>query len=55
MPLLQEQVRIYTGEVGLMPLYWEVRTVLALKSVKGDIRPTAPYFNPYAWDKAEEQ
>jgi peptide/nickel transport system substrate-binding protein len=54
MPLLQEQVRIYTGEVGLMPLYWEVRTVLALKSVKADIRPTEPYFNTFSWDKTAE-
>lgn len=51
LPLLREQTQIYTGEVALMPTYWEVRTTLALKSVKSEIRPGSAYWNPFGWDK----
>jgi peptide/nickel transport system substrate-binding protein len=51
LPLLREQTQIYTGEVALMPLYWEVRTSLALKSVKAEVRPGNPYYNTFSWDK----
>jgi peptide/nickel transport system substrate-binding protein len=51
LPLLREQVQIYTSDLALMPLYWEVRTVLALKSVKAEIRPGLPWWNPLSWDK----
>jgi peptide/nickel transport system substrate-binding protein len=51
LPLLREQVEIYTGDLALMPLYWEVRTALALKSVKAEIRPALPWWNPMSWDK----
>ena len=51
LPLLREQVQIYTSDAALMPLYWEVRTALQLKSVHADIQPYLPYWNPIAWDK----
>jgi peptide/nickel transport system substrate-binding protein len=51
LPLLREQVQIYTSDAALMPLYWEVRTVLALKNVKAEIRPAIPWWNPFSWDK----
>ncbi len=39
------------GEVARMPLYWELRPVLALASVKADIHPNNPGWNVYLWDK----
>jgi peptide/nickel transport system substrate-binding protein len=51
LPLLREQVQIYTTDAALMPLYWEVRTALMLQSVKADIQPFLPYWNAFSWDK----
>jgi peptide/nickel transport system substrate-binding protein len=51
LPLLREQAQIYSADVAMMPLYWEVRSTLASKAVKADIRPSAPWWDPFAWDK----
>lgn len=51
-PLFREQIQLYTSDAALMPLYWEVRTVLQLKAVKADIRPAGSWWNPSSWDKA---
>ncbi len=44
-------VRDVMGEVAFMPLYWEVRPVLALGHVVGDIHPSNAGWNAYEWDR----
>lgn len=51
LPLLQEQIRIFTSDVVLMPLYWEPGNMAAVKGVKADIHPNAPNFNMHLWDR----
>lgn len=51
LPLLREQVTIFTSEVALMPLFWEPRAILALRTVKGDIHPYNNGWNTFTWDK----
>jgi peptide/nickel transport system substrate-binding protein len=50
-PLLQEQQQILMGDIARMPLYWEVRSVLYLKGMKGDIFPYNTTWNLQEWDK----
>ncbi|MEA2642581.1 MAG: peptide/nickel transport system substrate-binding protein [Chloroflexota bacterium] len=50
-PLQREQVQIVMGEVGMMPLFWEPRPLVALKSVKGDISAEHTGWNAFTWDK----
>ncbi len=50
-PLLQEPQQILMGDIARMPLYWEVRSVLYLKNMKGDIFPYNTTWNLQEWDK----
>src|SRR5439155_15667095 len=50
-PLLQEQIKIFTTDVVLMPIYWEPGSMLAVKGVKADIHPNAPSYHVYTWDR----
>jgi peptide/nickel transport system substrate-binding protein len=50
-PLLQEQMRIFTTELPLIPLYWEPGNMLAVKGVKADIHPNAPSFQLHTWTR----
>jgi peptide/nickel transport system substrate-binding protein len=45
--LLQEMM----GEVGLMPIFWDVELVLATRSVKGEVTATEVGWNVFTWDK----
>jgi peptide/nickel transport system substrate-binding protein len=51
LPLLREQVQEVMGDVGTMPLFFEPRPILALKSVRGDIHPYNSGWNAFTWDK----
>ena len=39
------------GDVALMPLYWEPRPLIALRTVKADIHPYNVGWNAETWDK----
>jgi len=45
--LLQEMI----GELGFMPLYWDVELVLVNRSVKGDVAAVETGWNVLTWDK----
>lgn len=51
LPLMREQLQIFSSEVALMPLFWEPRAVAALAGVKGDIHPYNSSWNAFTWDK----
>ena len=51
LPLLREQVAEIMGDVATMPLFFEPRPILALKSVRGDIHPNNSAWNAFTWDK----
>ena len=51
LPLLREQVAEMMGDVATMPLFYEPRPILALRSVKGDIHPYNTGWNAHTWDK----
>jgi hypothetical protein len=53
LPLLQQQVQLIMGDAAIMPLYWEPRPVLALKSVRADVHPSRSGWNAFTWDKDE--
>jgi peptide/nickel transport system substrate-binding protein len=50
-PLLREQVSTIMGDVATMPLFYEPRAILQVKSVKGDIHPYNTGWNTQTWDK----
>ena len=50
-PLLQEQIKIFTTDLPLIPLYWEPMAMLEVKGVKANIHPNAPGYNVYTWDR----
>ena len=50
-PLLREQIQIMMSEVAFMPLYWEPRAMVALRSVRADIHPHNTGWNAETWDK----
>ena len=45
--LLQEMI----GELGFMPLYWDVELVLVNRTVKGDVAAVETGWNVLTWDK----
>lgn len=47
----REQVQEVMGDLAFMPLHWELRPILMLRSVKGDIHPYNPGWNSFEWDK----
>jgi peptide/nickel transport system substrate-binding protein len=47
----QQLVQEIMGEVGWMPLYWEVRPVLMLASVQAEIEANNPSWNVFTWRK----
>jgi peptide/nickel transport system substrate-binding protein len=49
--LLREQAQIYSSDAVLMSLYWEVRSIMVLKGVKMQNPPSAPWWDPFVWDK----
>ena len=51
LPLLQEQAQIYSSDAVLMALYWEVRSIMAVKGIKMANPPSAPWWDPFAWDR----
>ena len=51
LPLIREHVQIMMTELAYMPLYWEPRAILQLKSVRGDIHPYNSGWNAFTWDK----
>jgi peptide/nickel transport system substrate-binding protein len=52
LPLLQQLVKEQIGDVAVMPLYWEVSTVLMLKGVKGPKSVNnAATQNIFEWDR----
>lgn len=51
LPIIKEHVQIMMADLAYMPLYWEARVILALKSVKGDIHPYNSGWNANSWDK----
>ena len=51
LPLLQEQVRLFTSDVAYMPLYWMIANTISTRAVKADIHPNAPAFRVYLWDR----
>jgi peptide/nickel transport system substrate-binding protein len=50
--LTREQQQIMMSDIARMPLYWEVRPVLYLRSMRGDIFPYNTPWNLQEWDKA---
>jgi len=50
-PLLRDQVQTMMEDIALMPLYWEPRPILALRTVRGDIHPHNSGWNVFTWDK----
>jgi peptide/nickel transport system substrate-binding protein len=52
LPYLQQVVHEVMADVGIMPLYWEPRPVIAAASVRADIHPNRVGWNAYTWDKA---
>jgi peptide/nickel transport system substrate-binding protein len=50
-PLLREQVSVLMGDIGTMPLFFEARPILQLKTVKADVHPNNPGWNVFTWDK----
>ena len=49
--LQREQVSILMGDLAFYPLAWEVLPILALKGVKGDVRPYNTGWNTFEWTK----
>jgi peptide/nickel transport system substrate-binding protein len=49
--LQREQVNILMSELAFYPLAWEVLPILALRGVKGDIRPFNTGWNTFEWTK----
>lgn len=47
----REMVQEVLGEAAFIPLYWEVRPVLALKEVRADISPHNGGWNAFEWTK----
>jgi peptide/nickel transport system substrate-binding protein len=52
LPLLQEQIHIFTSDVAHMPLYWEPGNSMMVKSVKADIHPGNGSYRTDLWDLA---
>jgi len=50
-PLLRDQVQTLMEDVALVPLYWEPRPLLALRSVRAEIHPHNVGWNAETWDK----
>lgn len=51
LPLLREQVQIFTSDVAFMPLFWEPMAMMAVKGVKADIHPNAANYRTDLWDR----
>jgi peptide/nickel transport system substrate-binding protein len=50
-PLLRDQVQTIMEDVAFMPLYWEPRPLIALRTVRADIHPYNVGWNAETWDK----
>ena len=51
LPLLQEQVQIFTSDVVHIPLYWEPGNSIAARGVKADIHPGNGSYRTDLWDR----
>jgi len=51
LPLLQEQIHIFTSDVVHIPLYWEPGNTMAVKGVKADIHPGNGSYRTDLWDR----
>jgi peptide/nickel transport system substrate-binding protein len=52
LPLLQEQINIFTTDVVHIPLYWEPGNTMAVPGVKADIHPGNGAYRTDLWDRA---
>jgi len=51
LPLMREQVQTMMDDIALVPLYWEPRPLVALRSVRADIHPHNVGWNAETWNK----